>query len=59
MCTHALVDWRRRFAGGGLRRALVIGCLVAGAAVALETLPLQSSWLAHHGHGGAATRGKE
>jgi hypothetical protein len=46
----SLADWqpRRRVAGGGLRRVLVLGSLVAGAAVALGTYSAQTSWLAHH-----------
>ena len=54
----ALADWRprRRLAGGGLRRALVAGSLVAGLVVAGATYSVQQSWLAHHGRHGEGDR---
>jgi hypothetical protein len=45
-------DWRPRhgLAGGGARRALLVASLAAGAAIALGTYSVQTSWLAHHHH---------
>lgn len=45
-----IADWRtqRSLAGGGLRRALMVGVLVAGVALALVTYSLQTSWLDSH-----------
>jgi hypothetical protein len=47
---HGLADWRPHQAlpGAGLRRGLLVGSLLAGAAIAVGTYSVQSSWLAHH-----------
>jgi hypothetical protein len=46
----ALADWQpqRALAGARLRQTLVFGSLLAGAALALTTLPAQSAWRSHH-----------
>lgn len=48
----ALTDWRprQRLPGGGLRRVLVVGSVVAGLVIGLATWSIQSSWLAHRHH---------
>jgi hypothetical protein len=48
-----VADWRSRhaLAGSAARRAVVVGSLAAGVAVALATYSLQTSWLAQrHRH---------
>jgi hypothetical protein len=51
-------DWQRRrpLAGARARRLLVVGCVLAGLAVASATYPLQNSWLAHHRRNGPEHR---
>jgi hypothetical protein len=53
-----LADWRpqRALAGARLRQTLLIGSLVIGAALALATLPAQTTWRSHH-HGHHHDRG--
>jgi hypothetical protein len=47
---HGLADWRPHHAlpGARLRRSLLVGSLLAGAAIAVGTYSVQSSWLAHN-----------
>jgi hypothetical protein len=47
-----VADWQsqRQLTGGRPRRALIVGSLVAGGAIALATWSVQSSWLGHHHH---------
>lgn len=46
-----LADWRtRELPGARMRRALLVGSLVAGAVVATATYSVESSWVAHHHH---------
>jgi len=56
-----LADWRaqRALAGGAVRRAVLIGALAAGVALALLTYTAQTSWLGSHptGHDERRTRG--
>jgi hypothetical protein len=48
--SDGLADWQpqRALPGARLRQTLLFGSLVAGAALALATLPSQSTWRSHH-----------